>query len=455
MVNTAINWLFVDLNSYFASIEQELRPELRGQPIAIVPIRVEAQTGCCIAISYQAKAYGVKTGFSVADARLLCPHIILVEARPRLYVEYHHRVAAAIERCIPIQQVMSCDEFACQLLGRERTLLRATAIAYEIKRELRTVGITLRCSVGQDRRRHAETGRPYDLRAALPSTGALQPRTSRHSRHRKAHGAAHSWRRHYHHAPTLRPHTRADAHDMGGVLGDRLWLWLRGEDFLEPPARPLQTLSRQHILPPDCRTPDKARAVALKLLHSTARKMRRNDLWAGGLCLQVGFYDHVAFACNVRIEPCHDPYTLQEHLIAVWPRVPAYTPSDLSVALTHLDLAPSPDLFGIDPFNEPNAKQRVVTALDTINARYGLNTVYLGSIHQVRKEAPTRIPFGPPPLREEFDDTADKLRTPRGPRGIRATDLGIPGATEQKTRLRVFLTKTAKSQFWGRNWKLV
>jgi hypothetical protein len=42
----------VDLNSYFASIEQELCPELRGQPIAIVPIRVEAQTGCCIAVSY-------------------------------------------------------------------------------------------------------------------------------------------------------------------------------------------------------------------------------------------------------------------------------------------------------------------------------------------------------------------------------------------------------------------
>ena len=74
----------------------------------------------------------------------------------------------------------------------------------------------------------------------------------------------------------------------------------------------------------------------------------------------------------------------------------------------------------MDPFNEPNAKQRVVTALDTINARYGLNTVYLGSIHQVCKEAPTRIPFGPPQPLEEFDDTADKLRTPRGPHGIRA-----------------------------------
>jgi hypothetical protein len=85
--------------------------------------------------------------------------------------------------------------------------------------------------------------------------------------------------------------------------------------------------------------------------------------------------------------------------------VPAYTPSDLSVALTHLDLVPSPDLFGIDPFDERNPKERVVTALDTINARYGLNTVYLGSIHQVCQEAPPRIPFGPPPPLEEFDDT--------------------------------------------------
>ena len=110
-------------------------------------------------------------------------------------------------------------------------------------------------------------------------------------------------------------------------------------------------------------------------------------------------------------------------MISVWTRVPAYTPSDLSVALTHLDLAPSPDLFGIDPFNERNPKERVITALDTINARYGLNTIYLGSIHQVRQEAPTRIPFGPPPPLEEFDDTADKLRSPRGPRGIRASDL--------------------------------
>ena len=44
-----VNWLFVDLNSYFASVEQQVRPELRGKPVAVVP--VEADTTCCIAAS--------------------------------------------------------------------------------------------------------------------------------------------------------------------------------------------------------------------------------------------------------------------------------------------------------------------------------------------------------------------------------------------------------------------
>ena len=62
-----VNWLFVDLNSYFASIEQELRPELRGQPVGIVPV-ANVETTVCIAASYQAKKYGVKTGTAVHDA---------------------------------------------------------------------------------------------------------------------------------------------------------------------------------------------------------------------------------------------------------------------------------------------------------------------------------------------------------------------------------------------------
>src|ERR1039457_2276726 len=85
-----LNWLFVDLNSYFASVEQQDRPDLRGQPIAVVPMM--ADTTCRIAASYEAKAHGVRTGTIVADAKRMCPGIVLVEGRHELYTDYHHRI---------------------------------------------------------------------------------------------------------------------------------------------------------------------------------------------------------------------------------------------------------------------------------------------------------------------------------------------------------------------------
>lgn len=82
--------LYVDFNSYFASVEQQLRPELRGKPIGV--LAVMAETTCCIAASYEAKAFGIKTGTMVRDARKLCSSMIFVEVRPALYVEFHHKL---------------------------------------------------------------------------------------------------------------------------------------------------------------------------------------------------------------------------------------------------------------------------------------------------------------------------------------------------------------------------
>src|SRR5450432_1088729 len=142
-----LRWLFLDLNSYFASVEQELRPELRGRPVAVVPLM--ADTTCCIAASYEAKAFGVRTGTMVGDAKRMCKGIELVEARHELYVDYHHRIVQAVERCIPVTAVMSIDEMACQLIGREQPLLAALDLAGRVKASVREhAGETLRCSIG-------------------------------------------------------------------------------------------------------------------------------------------------------------------------------------------------------------------------------------------------------------------------------------------------------------------
>src|ERR1700756_1477315 len=142
-----LNWLFVDLNSYFASVEQEVRPDLRGRPVGVVPMM--ADTTCCIAASYEAKAFGVRTGTIVADAKRMCPDIVLVEARHELYVDYHHRVVEAVESCLPVTAVLSIDEMACRLMGRERPLLAALELGPRVEwRRHERAGPLLRSSVG-------------------------------------------------------------------------------------------------------------------------------------------------------------------------------------------------------------------------------------------------------------------------------------------------------------------
>ena len=126
-----VRYLFIDMNAFFASVEQQDRPELRDQPVAVVPTLVE--TTCCIAASYEAKRWGVQTGVSVREARQLCPELHLVGARPALYVHTHRRILEAIETCLHVDAVHSIDEFACRLLGEEQQPERAILIAQQIK----------------------------------------------------------------------------------------------------------------------------------------------------------------------------------------------------------------------------------------------------------------------------------------------------------------------------------
>jgi DNA polymerase IV len=88
-----LRWLFVDMNSFFASCEQQQEPDLRGKPIAVAPMLVDST--CAIAASYEAKAFGITTGTPIWEAKKRCPHLTVVQARPKLYVEYHHRIREA------------------------------------------------------------------------------------------------------------------------------------------------------------------------------------------------------------------------------------------------------------------------------------------------------------------------------------------------------------------------
>lgn len=142
-----LRWLFLDLNSYFASVEQQENPGLRDRPIVVTPVASEGT--CAIAASYEAKAAGIRTGTPVYEARRLCPGLKIVPARHDVYVEYHHRIVDVIEQHLHVTKICSIDEVACELLGRERRPENALAIARTVQADiLRKVGECLRSSAG-------------------------------------------------------------------------------------------------------------------------------------------------------------------------------------------------------------------------------------------------------------------------------------------------------------------
>src|SRR5438270_7295865 len=107
--------LFIDMNSFFASVEQQERAELRGRPVIVVPMDVDST--CAIAASYEAKAFGVKTLTGVGEAKRRCPGLQVVQARPELYQQYHRRIVDVLNRHFVGLQVLSVDEMA-GLIGR-------------------------------------------------------------------------------------------------------------------------------------------------------------------------------------------------------------------------------------------------------------------------------------------------------------------------------------------------
>lgn len=139
--------LFIDCDSFFASVEQQLNPRLRGKPVGVAPVM--AETSCCIAASYEAKHYGVKTGTRISDARLMCPGIEIVNSQPAEYVKVHHKVIEAVEDCIHVEDVLSIDEMWAWLPYNWRDPGFVHDLGIKIKRSvLKTVGEEVKVSIG-------------------------------------------------------------------------------------------------------------------------------------------------------------------------------------------------------------------------------------------------------------------------------------------------------------------
>jgi DNA polymerase-4 len=423
--DVALRYLTIDFNSFFASVEQQERPELRGKPVAIVPVL--AETTGAIAVSIEAKQRGLTRNARVADARKLCPELVVVEARPEIFINYHRRLAEVVESCIHVSKIQSIDEMTCELTPRFSSRDKAEALAKHIKAMIaREVGPLLRSSIGiapnwllakvaSDMQKPDglvildELDLPEKLLHLAPGDIAgigpnIQLRLSERG------------------ITTMAQLYAASKDDFRSiwksVRGEQLWRLLHGGDLPFFEQQEGKTIGHGHVLPPEKRNPDAALAALHRLLQKAAMRLRHGGYCAGGLTVSVDYRDGTNWSAALRLTETQDTILLTQALNRLWKKRPAADrkrqPFRIGVHLVDLlDLRlHTPDLF---EQKTEETHGRLFHAVDHLNKVLGKNTVYFGGAHGATKDAPMRIAFTriPEPEIEEIDRSYEgRLKKP-------------------------------------------
>jgi DNA polymerase-4 len=394
----SVEWLFLDMNSYFASVEQQAQPALRGRPVAVVPVMTDRT--CCIAASYEARPYGIRTGTNVGEARRRCPHLRLVEARHDLYIRTHEKIIEAVETVLPVTQVCSIDEMACRLSPQHRSLPEAIVLAGSVKRAIaQRVGPLLRCSIGLATNRFlakvaSNIQKPdgltsltrEDLPHKLYSLSLLDlPGIGRRMLARLQHRGVQSVQEL---CGLSREHM---IESWESVVGEQWWHWLRGEDYAQPATR-RRTVSHSHVLGPKFRNEQGARSVLVRLIHKAAARLRRLGYWTSRMKVSLAYTGgRPRWKAAVYLGRCQDTQTMLRAFEATWSNRPmGGVPLKASIVL--YDLATGANA-SLPLFVEDLRNLQVARSMDLINECLGPHSIYFASMHEGRKEAPMRIAF--------------------------------------------------------------
>jgi len=411
-------YLILDFNSYFASVEQQENPKLRGKPVAVVP--VESDTTCAIAASYEAKKFGVKTGTKIYDAKRMCPGLILVPARHDVYVEYHERWMQEVNNHLPVLREMSIDEASFKMIGDECEEKNAVAIARRIKAGIKkNVGECLNTSIGiaptlllakiasnLQKPDGLTVLREQDLPGPLLGLKLID--LTGIGRNMEAHlinagitSVADLW--------VLTPQQARGV--WGSVNGERFWYELHG---IEMPMLEHQRRSIGHsrVLAPEMRSLDKARLVARALLLKAATRLRRYGLAAEGFGLSLRPIGGRRFAKEVKMAPTQDPFALLSELERLWKIFerevhPGTKLLKTSVFLFRLKPVETRerDLF-IERTKTGHTKgEDLWHAVDKLGKKFGKDTVSLGSQRDLSLQyLGAKIAFTRVPDKEEFKE---------------------------------------------------
>jgi DNA polymerase IV len=157
--------LHVDIDAFFASVEEARNPALRGRPVAV-------GSGVVASASYAARKFGIRAGTSLRKARSLCPDLVIIAGHAPIYRCFSDRIFALCAEYAPTVETY-LDEAYCDWSGTERIYPDPIVMAEEIRRRVREdVGVTITAGLGRNRmlaKMASKSAKPDGLRRILPA----------------------------------------------------------------------------------------------------------------------------------------------------------------------------------------------------------------------------------------------------------------------------------------------
>lgn len=393
--------MHVDLNSCFATVEQQSRPRLRGRPVVIVNRRTEHTS--IVTASYEAKALGVKVGMRVRDAKLLAPGLIALESDPAKYRFVYHKMMDIMKSYSAHVTMKSIDEGVIDFhqataAMRGRSL---EAIGYEIKQRLKDeIGCAMRCNVGIGTNRflaktaaglHKPDGLDIitheNLRATL-ETLKLTDLTGIAGRNEHRLNAVGIY------TPLQFLDANVDTlHKMvfKSVLGDQWHQRLRGWE-VDDVSHDMKTVGQQYVLEAN----NLSRADILQRLHhlceSVGSRLRSQNRVARGVFVYAKTYERGYWhARKIHELPFFSDSAIYNQARLLFASAPQHI-KEIGINCYELcdDNDPQLSLFG----DEVAREHRLIDAMDVINRRYGERVIHSADTLGTGRFVRQKIPFG-------------------------------------------------------------
>jgi len=383
--------MHVDMDAFFASVEEKANPALRGRPVAVVG---SAKRTVVTTASYEARRFGVKTGMTRFEAQQRCPLLVFVAGDNRKYIDVSVRVLGILEDFSPVVEVYSVDEAFVDITGSLSLFGSPEDIARAVKERIRReIGITASVGIA-----------PNKLMAKLASE-MDKPDGLVHIKAGDVEGVLHG-------LPVgkltgIGPSLAAKLGAMGiercgelaaspagllkerfGIIGERLSMMARGVD--DSPVVPLgeeagvKSVGHSATLARDTADIDTVRRHLIRLSDMVARRARRYGLMGQRVTLTVRRPDFYTFTRQTTLsEPTDDARTIWLSALTMMERAGA----DPGVRLLGVGISGfSGGSAEMPLFPGPRRRQALLEALDGIRDRFGDSSILWGALGERSNE---------------------------------------------------------------------